>query len=270
MKAIISKLSILFFLVLFSCSSSEQEIIEPVYNYSIQILNQPIQFEETTFKITSDSNDGLNNVNYVEWNFGNGLEDSNNQINYTYTDFGNKNVTAKVYGNNNKIYTVSLDFDVSEKEYYIVKIKEIEVTGIGSAIWNQYSYNAVGGTYISLSSNFIIREFTDSGEAIMYQSDINDVNDRTSYSNFHNIIWTLNDPYETKVYKTGNYYPTNKSNFYLSIYGQKTITNGVVNVLGENEISLNEYRNIKPSEITYTFSQTNYGVTFKLKVEWLD
>ncbi|WP_159265087.1 hypothetical protein [Tenacibaculum maritimum] len=58
-------------------------------------------------------------------------------------------MTAKIHGVNSKTYNIAINFTIKEQEYFTLKIKTIEVTGVASAIWNQFSYNSVGGKYFN-------------------------------------------------------------------------------------------------------------------------
>ncbi|MFL0082675.1 hypothetical protein V2647_02070 [Tenacibaculum maritimum] len=179
-------------------------------------------------------------------------------------------MTAKIHGVNGKTYNIAINFTIKEQEYFTLKIKTIEVTGVASAIWNQFSYNSVGGnTLISLNARFTIRALINNAMQITYQSNFNDANDVTYYNTFHNISSDLNTPYEAKVYKEGNHHPNGGTdNFKLNFYGQKTVTKEPIERLAFGHISFNEYRYLKPSEIIYTIGQTNYAITFKLILEW--
>ncbi|MFL0078886.1 hypothetical protein [Tenacibaculum maritimum] len=51
-------------------------------------------------------------------------------------------MTAKIHRVNGKTYNIAINFTIKEQEYFTLKIKTIEVTGVASAIWNQFSYNS--------------------------------------------------------------------------------------------------------------------------------
>ncbi|MFL0076165.1 hypothetical protein [Tenacibaculum maritimum] len=43
-------------------------------------------------------------------------------------------MTAKIHGVNGKTYNIAINFTIKEQEYFTLKIKTIEVTGVASAI----------------------------------------------------------------------------------------------------------------------------------------
>ncbi|GFD83668.1 hypothetical protein KUL118_65300 [Tenacibaculum sp. KUL118] len=283
MKMYFTKTKIAFFLLisvlLTACSSSNDEEIDIDIDdpkFYIEIIGKKTQFEEITFRVTQESSEKEVYISGVEWVFDDEIvEGYDNSITKTFKDFGTKNVKGTFYVNGEKKIVVSKNFEIIEKEHSKVYITYVILNGVGYRILDDFYYG-YNDSLLSLRASFSISELDENNnENFVYLSKEDDTNN-SSLSRFREVVWVdwedqsqnlVNVMYETKVYHDGI---PNKS-FSLTFSGQNTKRSKPKRELVKKSISLAEYRDIKPKELSFTANTYNIGgedVTFVLGLHW--
>lgn len=262
MKLLQQSLLLLLFIISISCNSSKEE--NPVNielnssDFDIELVGDKTQFNEQSIIIKKLSLENNISITGVDWYIDNVIYSESNQssIKFAFDLFGDINVKAHIYLDNNQMIVVNKQFKIIEKEYSAVGILAVTVTGLEWHILNDYSYTSnYGNTLISLQSKFTVSDIDDN--TIYFISEKNFVNNRTR--DFEDIEWT-GPNLALKIYSDG--IPDNKLDF--TFYGQNIELGRSEAIMSSHTLSLNDYRFVKPTEVEFT----SHGLTYKLTLHW--
>jgi hypothetical protein len=268
MKTIIKTSIILtIFTVLFSCSNSNDNPTSnnpQSYAFDMSQTSSSItELDNVVFSITNSNNA---NINTITWYVNNiQITPTSYTLSKTFIDFGTYIIKAKIDYNDSKTTTIEKSIVVTERPKNLVTISKVEITSYSAASQFETTYN---GYYVKMK--YEIRELDEYDSSVLkYISSENSQNWAHSSSMIYPISWDMSTAnYNTKVYKSGSFYPNNQGYYNTEIifYGAGSI--GLIqqpyNTINDLKLDLNPYRTLHPT----TINVSNGTMQIRLTLQW--
>ncbi|WP_075342643.1 hypothetical protein [Tenacibaculum agarivorans] len=268
LKPLLFLLSSLFIISCSTSSKMEDEIIEEIKlnasDFEIELVGDQVQFNEHTIYVKIIHNNSSVGILKADWYINNTAVSNSNQSQPTLTtsfkDSGNTSIKAIISLTNNQILEINKDVVIKEKSFSTANIYGITINGIEGYALSDFLYKSIGGsTLTSLQSKFIVSNTDD--DTVTYISDKNFTNNRTR--GFEEISWfttPTNEFHNMKIYTDG----VPEEVFKIDFFGQNIELGRPEQLISTDIVSLNTYRNLKPS----TIDLSSGPITYTLYVYW--